>query len=69
MSASGNFKRLYRSDEDRVLAGVCGGLGEYFQIDPVIVRLAWIIALFMGGTGFLVYFIAWLIVPHKPYVN
>lgn len=59
-------KRLYRSRKNRILAGVCGGLGEYFGIDPVIVRLAWVLFILMYGSGLLAYLIAWLIIPENP---
>ena len=57
-------KKLKRSRTDRVFAGVCGGLGEYFNIDPVIVRIIWVLVAFMpGGPGFLAYLICALIIP------
>lgn len=56
-------KRLYRSRKDKILGGVCGGLAEYFNLDPVIVRLLWILLVLLAGTGVLVYVIAWIIVP------
>ncbi len=59
-------KKLYRSKEDRKIAGVCGGLGEYFDIDPTIVRLIWLAMLFAVGSGVLAYIIGWIIVPEKP---
>jgi len=59
------MKRLYRSTKDKMLAGVCAGLGEYFEIDPTIVRLVWVAFGFMGA-GILVYILAWIIVPEKP---
>ena len=59
-------KKLYRSGENKVLGGVCGGMGEYFDIDPVLIRLAWIIAIFVFGTGVLAYLIAWIIIPKNP---
>jgi phage shock protein PspC (stress-responsive transcriptional regulator) len=59
-------KKLYRSSKDRILGGVCGGIGEFFGIDPTIVRLAWILFSFMGGAGILFYLIAWLIIPRNP---
>ncbi len=59
-------KKLYRSRENRVLGGVCGGIGEYFEIDPVIVRLIFLILFFVGGVGFLGYLIAWIIIPERP---
>jgi len=60
------IKRLYRSNENRMIAGVCGGIAEYFKLDPTVVRLLWIILIFMGGTGILAYIIAWIIVPENP---
>ena len=59
-------KRLYRSRKSRILAGVCGGLGDYFNIDPVIVRLLFVLFTVLGGAGILVYIIAWIIVPEEP---
>ena len=58
-------KRLYKIEEGRKLCGVCGGIAEYFDIDPTIVRLLWIILLFCVGTGFLAYIIAAIIMPKK----
>ena len=57
-------RRLYRSDKNRVIAGVCGGLGEYFAIDPIIFRLLFLVFLF-AGFGILIYIIAWIFVPGK----
>lgn len=57
-------KRLYRSKE-RIIAGVCGGIAEYFGIDPVIVRILWLILTFIGGSGILVYAILWFVIPSK----
>jgi phage shock protein C len=59
-------KRLYRSRTDRKLAGVCGGIGEYFGVDPVLIRLLLIIFTLAGGGGVVAYLIAWLIVPEGP---
>jgi phage shock protein PspC (stress-responsive transcriptional regulator) len=60
-------KRLYRSRTDRKIAGVCGGLAEYFNIDPVIIRIIALILLLPGGLpGFIPYVIMWLIVPEAP---
>jgi phage shock protein PspC (stress-responsive transcriptional regulator) len=60
-------KRLYRSTTDRKIAGVCGGLAEYFGIDPVIIRIIAVILLLPGGfPGFIPYVIMWAIVPEKP---
>ena len=55
-------KRLYRSDENKVICGVCGGLGEYFNIDPTIVRLLWAILVF-SGPGIFAYIVAAIIMP------
>lgn len=59
-------KKLYLSETDKKIGGVCGGIGEYFDIDPTIVRLAWVLLIFFWGTGILGYFIAWAILPHRP---
>ncbi|MDP4092963.1 MAG: PspC domain-containing protein [Bacillota bacterium] len=61
-------KRLYRSRNNRVIAGVCGGISEYFQIDPVLIRLIFIIT-GVFGAGVLVYFIAMVIMPREDEVN
>lgn len=59
-------KHLYRSTADRKIAGVCAGLAEYFNIDPIIVRLIFLILLLPGGApGFLPYIILWIVVPEK----
>jgi len=60
------MQRLYRSRTEARIAGVCGGLANYFDIDPVIVRLCWLFFVFCGGSGILVYIIAWMIVPLEP---
>ena len=57
------LKILYRNTSDGKIAGVCSGIGDYFEIDPVIIRLIFLSALFLGGVGIPVYFIAWFIVP------
>jgi phage shock protein C len=60
-------KRLYRSTENRMIAGVCGGIAEYFDIDPVLVRIIAVALLLPGGLpGFLPYVILWLVVPEDP---
>ena len=58
-----SIKRLYRSRTDKILGGVCGGIAAYFNIDPVIIRVLWVLFLFMGGAGILAYIVAWLIIP------
>src|SRR6059036_129 len=57
-------RRLTRSSNDRVIAGVAGGLGRYFKVDPVVVRLAFIVGSFFGGAGLVSYGAAWLLVPN-----
>lgn len=59
-------KKLYRSRTNYMIAGICGGLGEYFSIDPTIIRLAFAFAMVLGGAGFLAYLIAWIIIPLEP---
>lgn len=59
-------KRLYRSRKDRILGGVCGGLGEYFGIDPVWVRVIFVLLAFAQGIGIILYLILWVIVPQAP---
>jgi len=62
-----SIKRLYRSKTDKILGGVCGGIAHYFEIDPTLVRLAWVILSFAGmGAGIIAYLIAWIIVPLEP---
>lgn len=61
-----NSKKLYRSRTYRMVAGVCGGIGEYFDIDPTLVRLAWVIVTLFGGAGLLAYIIAWVVIPEEP---
>lgn len=56
-------KKLYRSRTDRVLFGVCGGLGKYFEVDPVIFRILFVILFFIDGAGFIGYLIMALIIP------
>jgi phage shock protein C len=59
-------KRLYRSLTDRKIAGVAGGLAEYFDTDPLILRLAFVVLSLAGGGGVLIYFILWIVTPEKP---
>lgn len=59
-------KRLYRSGKERILGGVCGGIAEYLNVDPTIIRLIWILFVFAYGIGLLFYFIAWFIIPRNP---
>jgi phage shock protein C len=59
-------KRLYRSRDDRVVAGVCGGLGKYLNIDPVLVRIAAVLLIFAGGVGIVLYVIGWIAIDEEP---
>ena len=59
-------KQLYRSRTNRKIAGVCGGLGEYMNLDPTIIRLIWVLLILCAGTGLLAYLIAALIIPENP---
>jgi len=61
-------KRLYRSQKEKMIGGVCGGLAEYFDIDPVFIRILFVVAVFAGGSGVLAYIICWIIIPAQPYV-
>src|SRR5258705_293378 len=56
-------RRLTRSSDDRVIAGVAGGLGRYFGVDPVVIRIILVVLMFFGGAGFIAYAAAWLFVP------
>lgn len=56
-------KRLFRDPENRVIGGVCSGLGYYFRVDPVWFRLAFVLAVIFGGTGLLLYIILWIVIP------
>ncbi|NLP44072.1 MAG: PspC domain-containing protein [Peptococcaceae bacterium] len=58
-------KKLYRSNRNKVLAGVCGGIAEYFEIDPTIVRIIWLICTLPGGIGLIAYIICWVAMPAK----
>ncbi|MGB9929484.1 MAG: PspC domain-containing protein [Methanosarcina sp.] len=60
------MNKLYRSKSNRILAGVCGGIGEYFSVDPTIVRLLWLLISITGGAGVIAYIIAWIIIPEEP---
>lgn len=61
------MKKLYRSRSDRKIGGVCGGLAEYMEVDPTLIRLLAVCLVVFGGTGLLAYVIAWVIVPEQPW--
>ena len=58
-------RQLYRSSHNKVIAGVCGGVAEYFEIDPTIVRVVWLLLAFPGGIGLLAYIVCWLVMPES----
>lgn len=60
------IKRLYRAKEkDSMIAGVCAGIADYFNIDPTLVRLAWFLLVFWMGFGIFAYLVAWIIIPRR----
>ncbi|MBQ9167698.1 MAG: PspC domain-containing protein [Oscillospiraceae bacterium] len=59
-------KRLYKSRTEKKLDGVCGGIAEYFDVDPTVIRLAWVIFSLCGGSGILAYIICAIIIPRQP---
>lgn len=63
----GETKRLYRSEKNKVFAGICGGLGEFFSIDPVLIRLVWLVVIIFSGVlpGLLAYILSIFIVPKR----
>jgi phage shock protein C len=60
------YRKLWRSRTDRKIAGVCGGLGDYFQVDSLWMRLLFILFFLVGGSALLVYLVMWLVVPNEP---
>jgi len=62
-------KKLYRSRTDRMIAGVCGGLGEYLNVDPTLIRLIFVFAALLGGPGIIIYIVWLLVVPEEPLPN
>ncbi|NLY67100.1 MAG: PspC domain-containing protein [Tissierellia bacterium] len=59
-------KKLYRSSTDKQIAGVCGGIAEYFNIDPTIVRLLWAFISLAYGTGIIAYIVCAIVIPERP---
>lgn len=62
-------KQLYRSEKDKMLAGVCGGLAEYFNQDPTLVRVIFVLLTSFGGPGIVLYLVLWLILPTESEVK
>lgn len=60
------MKKLYRSKNDKKIAGVCGGLAEYLNVDSTIIRLIWLACILLCGFGLLLYAIAWIVMPDEP---
>jgi phage shock protein C len=60
------YKQLYRSRTNRKIAGVCGGLGDYFNVDPFWIRLFFVIFLLAGGAAFIAYILLWILIPLEP---
>ena len=60
-------KKLYRSTTDKMIGGVAGGLSEYFDIDATLIRVLFVVVVFLGGGGILAYIILWIVVPERPY--
>ncbi|MCB2219706.1 MAG: PspC domain-containing protein [Bacteroidetes bacterium] len=60
--------RLYRSQTDSVIAGVCGGLGHYLNTDPILFRVLFALAVIVGGSGILVYIVLWIVIPVEPVI-
>ena len=61
-------RRIYRLTDNKVIAGVCSGLGEYFDIDPTWIRLLFLLSIFANGLGILAYIVAWIVIPARPVV-
>ncbi len=61
-------KRLYKSRDDQKLDGVCAGIAKYFDVDPTLIRLAWILFSALGGSGILAYIVCALVIPREPEV-
>ena len=59
-------KKLYKSNQNKMIDGVCGGIAEYFGIAPTVVRLIWALFSLMGGSGILAYIICALVIPNDP---
>lgn len=66
VAAAAGPKRLFRSRDDSVIAGVCGGLGRYLGVDAVLIRIAAVVLVFAGGAGILLYVIGWIAIPEEP---
>jgi phage shock protein PspC (stress-responsive transcriptional regulator) len=64
--AEGCRRRLMRSSTDKKLGGVCAGVADYFDLDPTIIRVVWLLLVLFGGTGLVAYLVLWIILPLAP---
>jgi phage shock protein C len=64
-----SYSRLYRSTTSRVFGGVAGGIAEYFNMDPVIIRIIFVLAAIFGGGGVIIYLVLWIAVPERPFTS
>ncbi len=60
------IKKLYRSRDDRMIGGVCGGLGKYFNVDPTLIRLGFILMGLAAGSSIILYIAMWIVIPEEP---
>jgi phage shock protein C len=60
------IRKLYRSRSNRQVAGVCGGLAQYFNLDATLIRILFVVLAVLGGSGLLLYVLLWIIVPNEP---
>jgi phage shock protein PspC (stress-responsive transcriptional regulator) len=66
MGTVAKTRRLYRSRTDRKLAGVCGGLAQYFNTDATLMRVLFVVLALLGGPGLVIYLVLWIVVPEEP---
>jgi phage shock protein C len=59
-------RKLYRSRTNRKLAGICGGLAQYFNLDATLIRVLFVVLAVLGGSGLVIYLVMWIIVPNEP---
>jgi phage shock protein C len=64
-TAARSYKQIHRSREDRIVSGLCGGLGRYANVDPVIVRILFVVLTLFGGSGVLLYLVGWVAIPDE----
>ncbi|MBI2786198.1 MAG: PspC domain-containing protein [Legionella longbeachae] len=60
------YKKLWRSRKDSKIAGICGGLGAYFGVDPIWIRIIFVIFFILGGAAFIAYILLWILIPLEP---